>query len=283
MTAVSPIVPAAGGLSLGTPPAVDLDRLLAGMDTMAGQRPVAAQVVAVASTDDASAARLAEVLAGDVALAGRVMKLANSAYFGMTGRATTLQFAVTVVGFTAVRTMATVALTCLDDEEHLPEGFWARSTGVALAASVLAPRSGTRPQDALCLGLLAQVGAALLHGEDPAGYRALAVAHRSSAARRTAEVCRYGISALRLSAVALEQWGFPPVMVVPLAAADDPTAPDGALLRVASELGARHADPAHEPVPVERLGGGLLREDGVAAVLEQVAIAAEDLRRAVVG
>ncbi|MGY1605719.1 HDOD domain-containing protein [Geodermatophilus sp. SYSU D00700] len=269
--------------SLGAPPAVDLDRLLARMDTMAGQRPVAAQVVAVATTEDASATRLAGVLAGDVALAGRVMKLANSAYFGMSGRATTLQFAVTVVGFTAVRTMATVALTCLDDEEHLPEGFWETSTGVALAASVLAPRFGARPQDALCLGLLAQVGVALLHGDDPAGYWALAGGARSFAARRAAEVSRYGISALRLSAVALEQWGFPAVMVGPLAAADDPAAPDGALLRVAFEVGARSADPAHEPVPVERLSGGLLREDGVAAVLEQVAAAAEDLRRAITG
>ena len=60
----------------------------------------------------------------DVALASRVMKLANSAYFGMRGRVTSLQFAVTVVGFTTVRTMATVALTNLDDESRLPENFW---------------------------------------------------------------------------------------------------------------------------------------------------------------
>ncbi|MGY1792703.1 HDOD domain-containing protein [Geodermatophilus sp. SYSU D00525] len=266
-----------------TRPAVDLDRLLAGIDTMAAQHTVAAQVVAVASTEDASARTLAEVLAGDVALAGRVMKLANSAYFGMSGRATTLQFAVTVVGFTAVRTMATVALTCLDDESQLPDGFWETSTGIALAASALAPRFGSRPQDALCLGLLAQVGVALLHADDPEGYRELAAAQRPFAARRTAEVCRYGISALRLSAVALEQWGFPPAMVAPLAAVDDPTSAEGALLRVAFELGARYADPAHVPVPVERLTGGLLREDGVAAVLDQVRADADDLRRAVVG
>jgi HD-like signal output (HDOD) protein len=270
-------------LSLGAPPAVDLDRLLAGIDTMGAQHPVAAQVVAVANAEDASARTLAEVLAGDVALAGRVMKLANSAYFGMSGRATTLQFAVTVVGFTAVRTMATVALTCLDDESQLPDGFWETSTGVALTASVLAPRFGARPQDALCLGLLAQVGVALLHADDPAGYGELAAAHGPFAARRAAEVRRYGISALRLSAVALEQWGFPLAMVAPLAAVDDPISPDGALLRVAFEVGARSTDPAHEPVRIERLSGGLLREEGVGAVLDQVRAAADDLRRAVIG
>lgn len=270
-------------LSLGAPPAVDLDRLLAGIDTLAAQRPVAAQVVAVANAEDASARTLAGVLAADVALAGRVMKLANSAYFGMSGRATTLQFAVTVVGFTAVRTMATVALTCLDDESQLPEGFWERTTAVALAASALAPRFGARSQDALCLGLLSQVGVALLHADDQAGYRELAAAHRPFAARRAAEVNRYGISALRLSAVGLGQWGFPPAMVAPLAAVDDPTSADGALLRVAFEVGARCTDPEHTPEPVQRLSRGLLGEDGVAAVTEQVREAADDLRRAVVG
>ncbi|NEM04630.1 HDOD domain-containing protein [Geodermatophilus normandii] len=270
-------------LSLGAPPAVDLDRLLAGIDTLAAQRPVAAQVVAVANAEDASARTLSGVLAADVALSGRVMKLANSAYFGMSGRATTLQFAVTVVGFTAVRTMATVALTCLDDESQLPDGFWESSTAVALAASVLAPRSGSRSQDALCLGLLAQVGVALLHADDPAGYRELAAAHRPSAARRAAEVGRYGISALRLSAVALAQWGFPSAMVAPLAAVDDPTSVDGGLLRAAFEIGARCTDPAHAPEPVLPLSRGLLDEDGAAAVLQRVRDAADDLRRAVIG
>jgi HD-like signal output (HDOD) protein len=270
-------------LSLGPPRAVDLERLLAGIDTLAAQRPVAAQVVAVANAEDASARVLAGVLAADVALSGRVMKLANSAYFGMTGRATTLQFAVTVVGFTAVRTMATVALTCLDDESQLPDGFWESSTAVALAASLLAPRLGGRSQDALCLGLLAQVGVALLHADDPVGYRRLATAHRPFADRRAAEVGRYGISALRLSALALEQWGFPRPMVAPLAAVDDPTSPDGALLRAAFEVGARCTDPAHAPEPVLPLGRGLLDEEDVAAVVAQVRDAADDLRRAVVG
>jgi HD-like signal output (HDOD) protein len=102
--------------TLAAAPTFDLERVLASIDTMAAQRPVAAQIVSVANSDDTDARQLSRILAGDVALAGRVMKLANSAYFGMRGRVTSLQFAVTVVGFTTVRTMATVALTDLDDE-----------------------------------------------------------------------------------------------------------------------------------------------------------------------
>ncbi|MGY1744355.1 HDOD domain-containing protein [Blastococcus sp. SYSU D00695] len=269
--------------TLAPAPSFDLDRVLASIDTMASQRPVAAQIVSVANSDDSSARVLADILAADVALAGRVMKLSNSAYFGMRGRVTTLQFAVTVVGFTTVRTMATVALTDLDDESRLPEGFWIGTTSVALAASLLAPRFGERPQDALCLGLLAQLGVALLHHEDPEGHRELLAAEATPAGRRAAEVRRYGISGLRLTAVALQQWGFPHSMVAPLTAVDDRDGTDGALLRAAFEVAARLTQPGYEPQDVAGLTDGALREDAVGPVLEQVRQDAEELRRAMLG
>ena len=209
------------GLAPLAAPAFDVEKVLAGIDTMATQKPVAAQLVTVANAEDTSAKELSRILASDVALASRVMKLANSAYFGMRGRVTSLQFAVTVVGFTTVRTMATVALTDLDDETRLPDDFWDFTTRLALSAATLAPRFGERPQDALCLGLLAQLGAALLFHNDTEGYGELVAAEPTFSGRRAAETRRYGINSLRLTGVALEQWGFPGTMLVPLQQVDD--------------------------------------------------------------
>ena len=261
-------------------PVFDVETILAGIDTMAAQKPVAAQLVSVANAEETSAKELARILASDVALAGRVMKLANSAYFGMRGRVTSLQFAVTVVGFTTVRTMATVALTELDDESRLPANFWDFTTHLALAASSLAPRFGERPQDALCLGLLAQLGAALLFHDDAEGYGAIAAAEPTFAGRRAAETRRYGINSLRLTAVALEQWGFPAPMIVPLKHVDDYRAPEGALLRSSFEIAARLTTEHYETVPIVRVSCGQLREDDVVPVLDTVRADADELRRA---
>ncbi|WP_232807013.1 HDOD domain-containing protein [Geodermatophilus chilensis] len=266
--------------TLAAAPSFDLEAVLASIETMATQKPVAAQIVSIAGSDDTDARGLARVLGSDAALAGRVMKLANSAYFGMRGRVTSLQFAVTVVGFTTVRTMATVALTDLDDESRLPRDFWRMSTCVALGASTLAPRFGERPQDALCLGLLAPLGVALLHHNDEEGYAELSAAEPTAAGRRAAEVRRYGLHAYRLTAVALEHWGFPPSMVTPLGAVDDLGTEDGALLRAALEVAARLTVEDHEPVPVEELTGGQLRDDAVVPVLDRVRAEAEELRLA---
>ncbi|TFV45429.1 HDOD domain-containing protein [Blastococcus sp. TF02A_35] len=261
-------------------PVFDLEKVLASIDTMAAQRPVAAQIVSVANQDDTSAKELSRILASDVALASRVMKLANSAYFGMRGRVTSLQFAVTVVGFTTVRTMATVALTELDDESRLPEDFWDVTTSLALASSALAPRFGERPQDALCIGLLAQMGAALLHHNDPVGYAEVTAEHADFTQRRVAELRRYGINSLRLTAVALEQWGFPHSMTSRLNQVDDFTSLEGGLLRSAFEVAARLTVEDYDTVPVVRLSCGQLREDDLVPVLDQVRADADELRRA---
>lgn len=272
------------GLADSAPaPIFDIEKVLASIDTMAAQRPVAAQIVSVANSDETSAKVLSRILASDVALAGRVMKLANSAYFGMRGRVTSLQFAVTVVGFTTVRTMATVALTNLEDESRLPGNFWEVTTSLALASSNLAPRFGERPQDALCLGLLAQIGAALLNHNDPDGYAEIVAEHPTFRGRRSAEGRRYGINSLRLTSVALEQWGFPHAMINPLKQVDDYQAFEGALLRGAFEVASRLTTEDYEPVPISRLTCGQLREDDLVPVLDQVRADADELRRAMLG
>jgi len=268
---------------VSTAPVFDIEQVLASIDTMAAQRPVAAQIVSVANSDDTSARALSRILASDVALASRVMKLANSAYFGMRGRVTSLQFAVTVVGFTTVRTMATVALTNLDDESRLPGDFWDVTTSLALAASTLAPRFGERPPDALCLGLLAQMGAALLHHNDPAGYEEITDAQPTFRGRRSAETRRYGINSLRLTSVALEQWGFPATLTTPLKEVDDYGTLDGALLRAAFEVASRLTTEDYEEVPISRLTCGKLGEDDLVPVMDQVRADADELRRAMLG
>jgi HD-like signal output (HDOD) protein len=271
------------GLQPVMAPAYDIEKILASIDTMAAQRPVAMQIVSVANSDDTSAKALSRILATDVALASRVMKLANSAYFGMRGRVTSLQFAVTVVGFTTVRTMATVALTDLDDESRLPEDFWLVTTSLALGAATLAPRFGERPQDALCIGLLAQMGAALLHHNDPEGYAELVAAEPTYSGRRAAEGRRYGINSLKLTAVALEQWGFPHTMISRLQNVDDYHSLEGGLLRAAFELASRLTTADYQPVPIVRLTCGQLREDDVVPIMDQVRADADELRRAMLG
>jgi len=258
----------------------DAHEVLSHIDELSAQRPVAAQIVALTHAEDAGAREVARLLAADAALTGRVLKLANSAFYGLRGRVSSLQFAVTVVGFSTVRSMASVALTS-DQDGALPPDHWTTTTHLALACEALAPRVGHRPQDAMCTGLLALLGTALLTHHDPAGYAEVAV-HRGSAARRAAELERFGVHSVELTGAAMRHWGFPDGMVRPVLGLDDPESVDGALLRTAFEVTDRLTVPGHVPGYVEELSCGRVREADLRPVLARVATEAADLGRALV-
>lgn len=261
-----------------TPVCVDVDAVLDSLEGLASQRPVAARIVATSNSDRSSAAELATVLGADVALAAKVMKLANSAYFGLSGRVTSLQLAVTVVGFNTVRSVATVALAGLDGSEALPDGFWTTSLHLAAAAGALGPLFQVGTGDALSLGLLAQLGAALLHQADEEGYAGIVAGTELGAGRFAAEAHRYGITSTQLTAEALQQWRFPSGMVDALRAVQ--AGEEGALLRTAYELTARLIHPRHPKVPLERLSGHRLTESQAAVRLAAIRADVEALRHA---
>jgi HD-like signal output (HDOD) protein len=262
---------------------VDLDQILSSIDTLAAEQPVAAQLVAAADAEGTDAKGLATILRADVALCTRVMKLANSAYFGMRARVASLQLAVTVVGFTTVRTMATVALTDLADETRLPKDFWTVSTRLAAAATQLAPRFGERPADAMCLGVLAQLGSALLYHNDRENYSQILGSESSFSRRRSRERERYGLSSVDLTALALETWRFPGSLILPMQRLDDRSSVSGGLLRGCYEVVSRLTLADHRPVPIGPLTSGRVREEDMPEMLYEVRNQAEDLRRMLVG
>ena len=237
---------------------LDVDEILESLGQMASQRPVAAQVVATTNNDHAGAGELAVILGTDVALATKVMRLANSAYFGLSGKVTSLQFAVTVVGFNTVRSVATVALAGIDGAKELPDRFWDTSVHLAAASGTVAQQFQQTPTEAMCLGLLAQLGAALLHQFDPAGYDDIVATTGLGSERFVAEACRYGISGPQLTGEALELWRFPLSMVDALR--EVPHGPQGALLRTAYELTGRIVEPQHKMTPLDRLSDRRLNE-----------------------
>jgi hypothetical protein len=127
------------------------------------------------------------------------------------------------------------------------------------------------------------MGAALLHHNDPDGYEEIVAAQPTYRGRRSAETRRYGINSLRLTAVALDQWGFPATLTTPLKEIDDYQTLDGALLRSAFEVAARLTTEDYEAVPIHRLSCGKLLEDDLVPVMDQVRGDADELRHAMLG
>ncbi|MFC5381058.1 HDOD domain-containing protein [Aquipuribacter nitratireducens] len=268
---------------------VVLEELLASLDDLPAQRPVAARMVQLTHDEGISAADLAGVAAADATVTARILRLANSAYYGLSGRVRTLTFAVTVVGFTTVRTIALSAAAGVDDPRAVPDGFWERSASTAVAAGELARRFRLTSPDAFCLGLLTGIGQALLHRADPDAYGPLLAGAADRAALVAAERARYGVSHVAVSAAALTAWSFPtdmaaairPLDTWPLGQPADGVDATTRCLLVAREVADRLTGWGPGPLEVSHMSGGRVDEVDVATLARRVPALAADLVRAV--
>ncbi len=117
------------------------------------------------------------VLSSDQALAGKVLKLVNSPFYGMSGEVATISRAVLVMGYSGLRSVATgfgmaTALAKLGGGRTLAD-FWGHSLATAAGGQVFAElRRDTAPdpEEAFVAGLLHDVGHVVLASAVPEAY-----------------------------------------------------------------------------------------------------------------
>jgi HD-like signal output (HDOD) protein len=201
----------------------------------------ALEVLWLADDPDTGVADLGRAAMGDPGLTSRLMRVANSAYYGLSGKVSSATFAVTVLGFDTVRAIAATAAAGIDGARDLPEGFLADSATTAVSAALLAPRVGERGPEGHSLGLLHNIGVFLLHRRDPSGYPALVSrAQQEGLPRHQLERSTYGTSSGELGAALLETWRFPAAFTAAIASqqapVEAPREPLGRVLRSAIAL-----------------------------------------------
>jgi HD-like signal output (HDOD) protein len=112
---------------------------------------------------------LAPLVRIDPALAATVLRLANSAHYGWSGRVTNAQQACVLLGTRTVQAVSangTASLLFGTGRESTRSGFWAHSLHTAVACSAIAREAGVSPEDAFTLGLLHDIGALLTDRTD---------------------------------------------------------------------------------------------------------------------
>lgn len=174
------------------------------------------RVLEVAQDPEAGVADLKNVVEGDPALSARVLRIVNSAAFGLRHRVTNLHQAISYLGFSQVRNLA---LTASVAEIFRTDGaigtyrrsaLWRHLVAVAVCARMVAVRVG-RPdfEDAFVAGLLHDVGLIL---EDQHAHRQFErVIHSLEGATSLCAVEKehMGFDHCMLGERVAQQWSFP--------------------------------------------------------------------------
>jgi HD-like signal output (HDOD) protein len=197
-------------------PVIATEHLVQDLDSLPAQQAVAVRVLQVSGDPRSSAVDLAGALMGDPAITAQVIRLANSAYYGLSGRVGTVPFAVTVVGFVSIRSIvAAFAAGALGSDTPVPEGFWERAAASAAASSLVASRVGASRADAFSLGLLHELGDFLLYRASPEAHAEVdeGAAHWDCRRRCRLERALFGVDHGQALARCLESWLFPTTFV----------------------------------------------------------------------
>ena len=139
----------------------------------------------------------------DPALSATVLRMANSPYFGVSGRVGGARQAVVMLGVKSVGSLAvsrTASLVFSEDDTTAPAGYWTHSIATAVACAVIAPFAGVADDEAFTAGLLHDIGSLVLHNDDDATKSESSADHVAFSAEMLA---RWGLPRPTISAIRL--------------------------------------------------------------------------------
>jgi len=161
-------------------------------------------------------AQLEELVGMDQGLVTRVMRIANSPFYGLLRQVGTVRDAAMVIGFGALRNLAISTATVNHFKAMQLPGdfdyhhFWVHGMSCALAADLLAQAQGEPAGVAFTAGLLHDIGRLVLASVFPAHYigcRDYRVEHRCSVIE--GEQAVVGLAHPFIGAALAEHWHFP--------------------------------------------------------------------------
>lgn len=193
-------------MTLTSPLPTFVPQALEQIDALTANRSAALRVAALIADGGSTAGDIADAVQLDAALTARLMRLGNSPYYGMSGRVRDAKFAVMIMGFNTVRSLA-----LLDAVEGGLQDQSAIDYSLTMAAAVgeIALRHQIQPSDLVCAGMMASLGRIALRGHDQDGYDAMLATNATYPELAAAELGAYGITSPEIAAAALERWQFP--------------------------------------------------------------------------
>jgi putative nucleotidyltransferase with HDIG domain len=178
-------------------------------------------VMRESQSSTATAHTVSRYLSQDQALTARILRLANSAFYGMQRRIANPEEAVVILGMRAVRNLAMIASTYYWMEKPLkgyalqPHEFWEHSLSTAVAAQVIAQNIAPGSADlAFTCGLLHDLGkVALSAWLENHSVTLTAIAAKLDMTVEQAERRVLGFDHQQVGGKMAEKWNLPKVIV----------------------------------------------------------------------
>lgn len=174
---------------------------------------VATKVMQLIESENATADELSKVVSSDPAVAARVLKISNSAFYGCQRKIQSLSTAIMMLGFNTLRSLV---ITASLKQVYQPYGLvekmlWEHSFGAGLASKIIA--SSTRlanEEESFLAGLFHDIGKTIMNHLDRDKFQTVMQrCYNEGIDFAEAEKNAYDFSHDEVGACVIRKWNFP--------------------------------------------------------------------------
>lgn len=188
---------------------------------------VAHALIRTLNDEDASGPQVAAIIAKDSALTAKLLRLANSASFGLSRSVSTIDDAISLVGMGRVRTLGLAA--SMGDAFPVVDGlsraeFWRSCMVSAGYAQWLSAHLGMDGSQAWLASMMVRLGELMIAQVQPASLAEIEKMPHPPGGRWERETRLTGFSEGQITAELARRWNFPPEIVRALDTSSDPLA-----------------------------------------------------------
>lgn len=198
---------------------IDLDGVLIDFNCDFELSVSANEVIQLVNAAEPDVDALASAIIADQSLTLRVIKLANSPYYGFSRKINTVKDAIVVLGQKSLLNMVLAfAIKGLHrNMGPVEKGLWEESAALALAAQFLTQHLGEvhlGPDEAFMAGLLCNIGELVINSGDAELYKKVLHESRETGQREMfcRQLCSVGFS--EIGASILQQWNLSSLLVL---------------------------------------------------------------------
>jgi HD-like signal output (HDOD) protein len=178
---------------------------------------VVQQVITMVDNPNVSSSDIAKTVSLDAALVSKILKVVNSAYYGLPRKISTLTQATVILGFNTIKNIVLTAsvFSVFDKNEngcHFDRTkFWEHSVGCASACKVLSKRMKLGiPEEAFVVGLIHDIGKIVLDQFLHSKFiEILELVEKKNIPMRQAEREVLGVDHSQIGELLCDKWNFP--------------------------------------------------------------------------
>lgn len=190
---------------------------------------VASQLIALTAREDATLADIGELVARDISLSAKILKVSNSAFYSFPQQIGSIQQAVSILGMNAVRSLV-LSFSFLSIRGGVKpsrfnfEKFWIKALASAVATKLILEKvKGVEAEEGFISGLLQNLGELILAKIFPNEYEiVLQAVDEHEKQNLHEEESIFGANHTFVGTNVARNWGFPETLLAPIEFHHDP-------------------------------------------------------------